>query len=241
MAVAVTEDRLLKMREVARKRQFGLRVVLEELENPRNISAICRTCDAVGVQFLHVVHRGIYPIVLDKRTSAGSHQWLTVIQHPTIEDCLNELKAMGFRIYCTHVDPTAKEFTEVDYTGKVAIVFGNEGHGVSETARKLADERIVIPQVGFVNSLNVSAAAAIILYEAFKQRKKAGLYDTPEFTERSKTNSFGCGWSGKRQFRSWQSNLRLTFVGERTRLQPLLQSPLSLRSAAHRKGHQCWR
>jgi tRNA (guanosine-2'-O-)-methyltransferase len=96
---------------------------------------------------------------------------------------LNELKAMGFRIYCTHVDPTAKEFTEVDYTGKVAIVFGNEGHGVSETARKLADERIVIPQVGFVNSLNVSAAAAIILYEAFKQRKKAGLYDTPEFTE----------------------------------------------------------
>ncbi|MDT7894353.1 MAG: RNA methyltransferase [Armatimonadota bacterium] len=183
MAVAVTEDRLLKMREVARKRQFGLRVVLEELENPRNISAICRTCDAVGVQFLHVVHRGIYPIVLDKRTSAGSHQWLTVIQHPTIEDCLNELKAMGFRIYCTHVDPTAKEFTEVDYTGKVAIVFGNEGHGVSETARKLADERIVIPQVGFVNSLNVSAAAAIILYEAFKQRKKAGLYDTPEFTE----------------------------------------------------------
>jgi len=183
MVVAMTEDRLLKIREVARKRQFGLRVVLEELENPRNISAICRTCDAVGVQFLHVVHRGIYPIVLDKRTSAGSHQWLTVIQHPTIEDCLNELKAMGFRIYCTHVDPTAKEFTEVDYTGKVAIVFGNEGHGVSEVARKLADERIVIPQVGFVNSLNVSAAAAIILYEAFKQRKRAGLYDVSEFTE----------------------------------------------------------
>lgn len=179
----ITEERLKKFREVARRRQTGLRVVLEDLENPRNISAICRTCDAVGVQFLHVVHRGIYPIVLDKRTSAGSHQWLTVIQHPTIEDCLSELKSMGFSIYCTHVDPTAEDFTEVDYTGKVAIVFGNEGQGVSETARKFADERIVIPQVGFVNSLNVAAAAAIVLYEAFKQRRKAGLYDKPELSD----------------------------------------------------------
>ncbi|MFN4179632.1 MAG: TrmH family RNA methyltransferase [Armatimonadota bacterium] len=183
MFVMVSEERMQKMHEIARRRQPSLRVVLEDLENPRNISAICRTCDAVGVQFVHVVHRGVRPIVLDKRTSAGSHKWLTVIQHPTIEDCLNELKGLGFRIYCTHVDPTAKEFTEVDYTGKVAIVLGNEGHGVSETARKLADERIVIPQVGFANSLNVAAATAIILYEAFKQRRKAGLYDVPEFSE----------------------------------------------------------
>lgn len=177
--LSVTEERLRKMEEVAKRRQLGLRVVLEDLENPRNISAIARTCDSVGIQFIHVVHRGIKPIVLDRRTSAGSHQWLTVIQHPTIDDCLNELKALGFRVYCTHVDPTAKEFTEVDYTGKVAIVLGNEGHGVSERALKLADERIVIPQVGFANSLNVAAAAAIILYEAFRQRRKAGLYDAP--------------------------------------------------------------
>lgn len=168
------------MQEIAQRRQYGLRVVLEELEKSLNISAIARTCDAVGVQFLHVVHRGIKPVVLDRRTSAGSHQWLTVIQHPTIEDCLTELKGLGFRIFCTHVDPTAKDFTEVDYTGKVVIVLGNEGHGVSETARNFADERIVIPQVGFANSLNVAAAAAIILYEAFKQRRKAKLYDVPE-------------------------------------------------------------
>ncbi len=181
--MSVTEERLRKMREVAKRRQFGLRVVLEDLENPRNISAIARTCDSVGVQFLHIVHRGIKPIVLDKRASAGSHQWLTVIQNPTIEDCLNELKALGFRICCTHVDPTAKGFNEVDYTGKVAIVLGNEGHGVSERALKLADERIVIPQVGFANSLNVAAAAAVILYEVFRQRQKAGLYDAPTLSE----------------------------------------------------------
>lgn len=183
MSVAISEERMQKMHEVARRRQPNLRVVLEDLENPRNISAICRTCDAVGVQFVHVVHRGVNPIVLDKRTSAGSHKWLTIVQHPTIEDCLSELKALGFRIYCTHVDPTAKDFTEVDYTGKVAIVLGNEAHGVSETARKFADERIVIPQVGFVNSLNVAAATAIILYEAFKQRRKAGLYDSPQMSD----------------------------------------------------------
>jgi tRNA (guanosine-2'-O-)-methyltransferase len=181
--LAVTDERLRRMEEIARKRQFGLRVVLEDLENARNISAICRLCDAFGVQFLHVIHRGIKPIVLDKRASAGSHQWLTVIQHPSIEDCLNELRSMGFRIYATHVDVTAKEFTQVDYTGRVAIVLGNEGHGVSETARQLADERIVIPQVGFVNSLNVATATAIILAEAFRQRRAAGLYDTPELSE----------------------------------------------------------
>jgi tRNA (guanosine-2'-O-)-methyltransferase len=181
--LAVTDERLRRMEEVARKRQFGLRVVLEDLENARNISAICRVCDAFGVQFLHVIHRGIKPIILDKRASAGSHQWLTVIQHPSIKDCLNELRSMGFRIYATHVDPTAKEFTQVDYTGRVAIVLGNEGHGVSEAARRLADERIVIPQVGFVNSLNVATATAIILAEAFRQRRAAGLYDTPELSE----------------------------------------------------------
>jgi len=181
--LAVTDERLRRMEEVARKRQFGLRIVLEDLENARNISAICRLCDAFGVQFLHVIHRGIKPIILDKRASAGSHQWLTVIQHPSIEDCLNELRSMGFRIYATHVDPTAKEFTQVDYTGRVAIVLGNEGHGVSETARRLADERIVIPQVGFVNSLNVATAAAILLAEAFRQRRAAGLYDTPELSD----------------------------------------------------------
>ncbi len=181
--MAATEERLERMRAVVRKRQSGLRVVLEELENPRNISAICRLCDAVGVQFVHIVHRGIYPIVLDKRASAGSHQWLTIIQHPSIEECFSELREQGFRIYATHVDPTAREFTDLDYTGKVAIVFGNEGHGVSETARRLADERIVIPQVGFVNSLNVATAAAVILYEAFRQRRAAGLYDRPQLTE----------------------------------------------------------
>lgn len=93
---------------------------------------------------------------------------------------------MGFCIYATHVDPTAKEFTQVDYTGRVAIVLGNEGHGVSETARRLADERIVIPQVGFVNSLNVATAAAILLAEAFRQRRAAGLYETPELSERER-------------------------------------------------------
>ncbi len=176
------------MREVAQRRQWGLRVVLEEIKNPKNISAICRTCDAVGVQFLHVVYSGVHPLVLDKKTSAGSHQWLTVIQHLTIEDCLNELREAGFRIYCTHVDPKAKDFTEVDYTGKVAIVFGNERHGASEAARKLADERIVIPQFGFTNSLNVAAAVAVILYEALKQRKKVGLYEVSDLNEKEQKN-----------------------------------------------------
>ncbi|MCS7224008.1 MAG: RNA methyltransferase [Armatimonadetes bacterium] len=178
----LTLRRLERMREVAKFRQFGLRLVLENLEKGRNISAITRTADSVGVQFLHVVHQGLQPILLNERASAGAHRWVTLIQHPDIVHCLTELKEQGFRIYCTYVDPSARLFDEVSYSGRVAIVLGTESSGVSLQALTLADERIVIPQLGFSNSLNVSVAAAVILYEALRQRKQAGLVPDPEMT-----------------------------------------------------------
>ncbi len=176
-------SRLEKMKGIARMRQFGLRLVLENLEKGRNISAITRTADSVGVQFIHVVHQGIEPILLNGRTSAGAHRWVTVVQHPDIVQCIEELKKQGFRIYATYVDPTACLYDAVSYLGRVAIVLGNEARGVSDAVLSLADEKIVIPQVGFSNSLNVSAAAAVLLYEAFRQRKAAGLVPDPEMTE----------------------------------------------------------
>lgn len=183
MTERVTPERLNKMHWVLQRRQPTLRVVLEEIHNPRNISAIMRTCDSVGVQYVHVIYTGLKPLVLDKNISKGAHQWITMIQYTSTSECLSELKRAGYVIYCTHVDPTAKDYTDVDYSRPVAIVFGNEKRGVSEEALKWADERIVIPQMGFSNSLNVSAAVAVILYEAMRQRRAAGMYDEIAMSE----------------------------------------------------------
>ncbi len=179
----VTDERLEKMMEVLNRRQATLRVVLEEIHNPKNISAIMRSCDSAGVQYVHVIYTGLKPLVLDANITKGAHQWITTIVHTSTDECLRELKRMGYAIYCTHIDVTAKDFTEVDYTRPVAIVFGNEQHGVSEVALSFADERIVIPQMGFSQSLNVSASVAVILYEALKQRRAVGMYDEPTMSE----------------------------------------------------------
>lgn len=183
MGSGVTEERLAKMIEILNRRQSTLRVVLEEIHNPRNISAIMRTCDSAGIQYAHVIYTGLKPIVLDANITKGAHQWITIIVHTSTEECLSELKRMGYAIYCTHIDVTSKDFTAVDYTRPVAIVFGNEQHGVSKTALSFADECIVIPQMGFSQSLNVSASVAVILYEALKQRRAAGMYDEPTMDE----------------------------------------------------------
>ncbi|MCS7253508.1 MAG: RNA methyltransferase [Armatimonadota bacterium] len=179
MSHHVTDGRLLKMMEVLNRRQATLRIVLEEIHNPKNISAIMRTCDSAGVQYVHVIYTGLKPLVLDADITKGAHQWITMTVHTSTDECLSELKRMGYAIYCTQIDVTAKDFTEVDYTRPVAIVFGNEQRGVSDVALSFADERIVIPQMGFSQSLNVSASVAVILYEALKQRRAAGMYDEP--------------------------------------------------------------
>ena len=178
-----TSERLCKMERILAKRQDSLRVVVEEVKIVRNLSAILRTCDSVGVQFVHVVHSGTTPLILDKHTSAGAHKWISIRQHATIEECIQELKQDGFLLYATHLSKGAKSFHELDYTGRVAIIFGNEHHGVSKKALELSDNRLLVPQVGFSNSLNVGVAAAAVLYEAFKQRTMAGLYEGPQLTD----------------------------------------------------------
>ena len=178
-----TSERLCKMERILAKRQDSLRVVVEEVKIVRNLSAILRTCDSVGVQFVHVVHSGTTPLILDKHTSAGAHKWISIRQHATIEECIQELKQDGFLLYATHLGKGAKSFHELDYTGRVAIIFGNEHHGVSKKALELSDNRLLVPQVGFSNSLNVGVAAAAVLYEAFKQRTMAGLYEGPQLTD----------------------------------------------------------
>ncbi len=177
----ITRERLKRMLEVLKKRQPDLTVVLERLKNPHNISAILRTCDAVGIQYVHIVEEtGV--VAVSKNVSRGSAQWLDISFYDDSLKCIQKLKHQGFKIYVTAIGPGAVDFREVDYTMPCAIVVGTELEGVSGEMISRADELIVIPMVGFVQSFNVSVATAIIMYEAFKQRDAKGLYDSERVT-----------------------------------------------------------
>jgi len=174
----VTEARRRRIEEVLKKRQPDLTVLLENVHKPHNLSAILRTCDAVGVLEAHAVNpTGGVPTF--NETSGGSHKWVYLRVHPDIQTAIAHLRERGFRVYATALREDALDFREVDYTQPTAILLGAEKWGVSEEALALSHGAIKIPMLGMVQSLNVSVAAAVILFEAQRQRLKAGLYEHP--------------------------------------------------------------
>jgi len=178
----VSENRLKRMREVLSKRQKDLRVFVEEVKNEHNFSAIIRTCDAVGVLYIHYFYRG-EELPINRGISLGSEKWVFLCREDDPIGGLKRLKREGYKIFATYISPKSKSFLDVDYTKPSVIVLGNEYFGVSKGVLEVADEHIMIPMVGMAQSLNVSVANAVILYEAFKQRLKAGMYDKPTLNE----------------------------------------------------------
>lgn len=174
----MTEARRRRIEEVLKRRQPDLTVLLENVHKPHNLSAILRSCDAVGVLEVHAVNpTGGVPTF--NETSGGSHKWVYLRVHPDIQTAFRFLRERGFSVYATALREDAQDFREVDYTKPTAILLGAEKWGVSEEALALADGAIQIPMFGMVQSLNVSVAGAVILFEAQRQRLKAGLYEKP--------------------------------------------------------------
>ncbi len=179
-----TDRRLAKIRAVIERRQPDLTVVLENIHDPHNVSAILRTCDAVGIDAVSLLYYiEAFPSV-GRKSSASASKWVQREKHTSVAACYTALRARGFKIYTTHIDDTSVSLYDVDLTAPVAIVFGNEHRGVSDDAVKFADGNIVIPQVGMLQSLNVSVSAAVTLYEAFRQRSAVGAYSDMKFTQR---------------------------------------------------------
>jgi tRNA (guanosine-2'-O-)-methyltransferase len=176
-----TARRLDRVRAVLTRRQPDLTVVLENIHDPHNISAILRSCDAVGVLRVHAVYsiEEAPESAFARQTSASAAKWVAVEQHPSIADCYEQLRREKLTILNTAVGGAARPLFDWDLSAPVALVFGNEMRGVSEEAATLADGAIEIPMVGMVQSLNVSVACAVCLYEAYRQRAAAGLYDLP--------------------------------------------------------------
>lgn len=166
--------RFERLKAVLNQRMGDLTVVLEQVDKPHNLSAILRTCDAVGAMEAHVVSLPGRPRTFND-TAKGSQKWVPLHPHPSIEGCLVGLKARGLRIFGTHLGVHAVDYRSCDFTGPTAFLLGAEKWGLSEAATALVDQPIFIPTTGMVQSLNVSVAAAILLFEALRQRKAVGL------------------------------------------------------------------
>lgn len=174
----MTPERRNKLTAVLEKRQPDLTVVLENVFDPHNISAVMRTCDAVGVQEVYIITNKIpRHKKWGARSSSSAAKWLTVHQFENAEECFAELRKKYSKILTTHLSSDAVNLYEVNMTEPIALVFGNEHSGVSDEIRLLADGNFIIPQAGIIQSLNISVACAVTLYEAYRQKSLAGHYN----------------------------------------------------------------
>jgi tRNA (guanosine-2'-O-)-methyltransferase len=177
------ERRLRKLREVLRRRQPDLTVVMENIHDPHNVSAMLRSCDAAGVWEVQLIYTTEKFPRIGKKSSASAGKWVGRRSFGSVDACYGQLRKEGFRIYATHLGEPSRSLYEVDLTQRCAIVFGNEHRGVSDEAAEKADGTIHIPMFGMIQSLNVSVACAITLYEALRQRLAHGDYDRPKFSD----------------------------------------------------------
>lgn len=180
----MTPERYKKLQKVLMQRQGNLTVVMENVEDPHNISAVMRTCDAVGIQDIYILNTAIpRHKKFGAKSSSSAVKWLTVHQFDNVEICFAELRKNYKKILTTHLSANAVSLFEIDFTKSVALVFGNEHDGVSEAVRALADGNIIIPQMGIIQSLNISVACAVSIYEAFRQKSLAGQYLQPSLSK----------------------------------------------------------
>ncbi len=174
----MTPERTERINEVLAKRQPGLTVVLENVNDPHNIAAVMRTCDAVGIQDIYILNTKIGAHeAWSTKASSSAVNWLTIHQFNNLNECIAALRKKFDKIYTTHLSTDAVGLYELDLTKKVALVFGNEHDGCSEEIIAMADGNFIIPQVGMIKSLNISVACAVSVYEAFRQRDAIGDYD----------------------------------------------------------------
>jgi tRNA (guanosine-2'-O-)-methyltransferase len=179
----MTNERREKLLKVLSQRQQNLTVVLENVFDPHNISAVMRTADSIGIQDIYILNTRIPPHKKwGAKSSSSAAGWLTIKQFTDAGECFSSIRDNGYTILTTHLAENSVGLYDLDLTQKLALVFGNEREGVSEEIRALADGNFIIPQAGIIQSLNISVACAVTLYEAFRQKTNAGHYREPNIT-----------------------------------------------------------
>ncbi len=178
-----SEQRKNKIFGALSRRQPDLTVIMENIHDPHNVSAMLRSADAVGIQEVQLVYtREKFPKV-GKKSSSSANKWVERRKFSSIHECYDRLRSEGFAIYATRLGEGARSLYTLDLTQKTAFVFGNEHTGVSDEAAALADASVIIPMMGMIQSLNVSVACAVTLYEALRQRLEGGHYERRRFSK----------------------------------------------------------
>ena len=173
----MTPERKERLISTLNKRQANLTVVLEDVQDPHNVSAVLRTCDAIGIQDIYIIN-SMAPRrkKWGHRSSSSAARWLTTHQFDNAAECMAAVRKKYEKIFTTHLATDAVSLYDIDFKGSIALVFGNEQNGVSESVRALADGNFIIPQMGIIKSLNISVACAVSIYEAMRQKMLAGHY-----------------------------------------------------------------
>lgn len=171
------------MSEVLRNRQPDIYVVCEDIHDPHNVSAILRTCDAVGVTAACLLYKMQQFPKLGKKSSASARKWVEILRFVNHSEVQHFFTQKGIHTYATATGRGTVPYFEIDWRLPSAIIVGNEHSGVSQEACQISDAVVSIPMLGMVQSLNVSVAAAVILYEACRQRIAAGLYPSPDISQ----------------------------------------------------------
>lgn len=178
----ITERRRAKLEEVARHRQPDLTIVVENVHDPHNVSAMLRSCDAAGVLQVQLVYTAEKFPKIGSKSSASAGKWITTRLFRSIDECYEQLRREGFAIWATRIGEGSRSLYETDFTSKTAVVFGNEHRGVSEAAAAGADGLLQIPMVGMIQSLNVSVACAVTVFEALRQRMHEPAWNSPRLS-----------------------------------------------------------
>lgn len=184
----LTEERIHRLKTVASNRIQDI-IVLENIHDPHNAAAALRNCDSFGIQEVHIIfetEKIFNPEKLGKLTSASANKWLTIKTWKTSAECFSELKKRGYTIYATAIDAKAASFDTLALPETpCAFVFGNEGFGITETVKKLADVLLYIPMYGFVDSLNLSVTVGVVAHALSLKRRmsKRSLYSSSQATE----------------------------------------------------------
>lgn len=193
---SLTPEREAKIRRVLAMRQKDLCLVLANIHDPHNVSAIYRSCDAFGVPAVHLYYTDTAFPVLGAKSSASARKWVRTVRHNDMDSLMTTLKSQGMTVYATSCTGAAQPVGALDLTRPTAFVLGNEHRGVDEEFSGRADGEVYIPMYGMIQSFNVSVAAAILLAEAARQRGAAGLYAGPSYSEAELAELYA-EWSAK--------------------------------------------
>ncbi len=174
----MTPEREKIIDKVLQHRQPDITLIFENVWDPHNISAVLRTADAIGIMEVYVLYtQDVRKTKLGKRSSSSAKKWITPFYYYDINECISAVRKKYNKIYATHLSIDAHSLYDLDLTESVALVFGNESEGVSKELVSLCDDNFIIPMHGMVQSLNISVACAVSLYEAQRQRMLKGYYE----------------------------------------------------------------